>query len=435
MLTEADRTYAMGVIEEVFRDTEKFLSSRGAFLYTPSEDFDEYGSESEYDEEAGGSGSGSGAHVSDAQAEDEPATLPAYSPTSPAYSPTSPAYSVTQDDAEENEEEADDDAEENEEEADDDAEENEEEADDDAEENEEGVGEYAAGAPPVKRAKVTTFRLAVTPVKGVDCCTMAVNAQLKITDTGKPSSTAAHVLIMKAVRDKSMLVKASEDGIAFVLNAMAAVSTPFAAFYLDLDHTNPRSSFRVFKDSIELSLRTRLSRAVLAESNWHDRSCVPPSPRIRNQLSSELKYGVRFERTAMQQMVQDKCMKVVDKCMEKVVTQLEAVREKWKSRTVKMVKTTLYEVEGGAVPSSGREKGCPKVSVSTMRLPAEILPPAAVHPAETVHYTAYTRQDFTADTIDTIKYELTKFVYSSKAAMQIELTTTDSTDIAVGLVV
>lgn len=411
----------MDVIEEVFRDIEKFLSCRGASLYTPSEDcdeYDEYGSESETLEEAGGSGSGSGAHVSDAQAKDEPA--------SPAYCPTSPAYSVmSNDDADDAEEEADND--------DDDDDDDEEEADD-AKDNE----WYASDAPPVKRAKVTTSRLAVKSVKGVDCCTMAVNAHLKITDTGKPSSTAAHVLILKAVRDKTMLVNATHDETAFVLNAMAAVSTPFAAFYLDLDRTNPRSSFRVFRDSIEVSLRTRLSRSVLAESNWHVQSCVSPSLKIRNALSNELKYEVRFKPTAMQQMVQDKCMKIVDKLMEKVIAQLAAVREKWKSRTVTMIKTTLYEVEESAMPSSSFQKSCPKVSVSTLRLPADILPPAAVHPAETVHYTAYTRPHTsleTTPTIDTTKYDLTKFVYSSKPVMQIELTTTDSNDIAVGLVV
>jgi hypothetical protein len=418
MLTEPERASALPILKEMICDMIVNLSFREATLFTPAEDCTDFDTPPATPSEAeaeGEGGAGAGA-------------------ASPKYSPTSPAYSICDGEGEgegegeggsgagavtgavtegasesESEGEA--------EEEDDEAEEAEEEEDDEAEDGDEQ---------PSKRS-----RQRVEQVKGVDCCTMAVDAALKITDTGKMSSVDAHSTIMKAVRDASLMVQARDCRIAFLSVALAAVSTPFAAFYLDMDPSNPRSAFMVFREAVMLSLQYELSGII---SSNH---LLPK--KVRDELSEEMKYKPRFAMTPTQRWIDDRVEEVTDRCMKRIVEQLAAVREKWKARGVSMIRATMYGVEeGDCIQFTRPGMQCPKVSVTTMLLPADILPPAAAIPATTTHYSAYNRPVATHDeepTIDTIKYDLTKFVFDTKPAMQIETVQPSApAEIAVSLV-
>lgn len=282
---------------------------------------------------------------------------------------------------------------------------------------------------PSKRAR--TRISTADKVRGVDCCTMAVDAALQITDTGKVSSKEAHELILAVVSTKSLFGKARDGGYAFFRQLMAAVSTPFAAFYLDMDPANRRSSFWTCKESIAYSLSNHLSKCI---------DCDPSLPaRIRQDLSQELVRKV-YSPTPTQQAIADRLGDIVDGCMRRLVSHLAAVRERWQRSSVRMIKTTFYEVETPASPGVS----VPQISVTIRRLPADILPPAAAHTtdidAHSSHYKLYSRgSDRFYDcerTLDSIKFELAEYVRTVDPPMKIEIAERiDPLDVAVDLVV
>lgn len=241
---------------------------------------------------------------------------------------------------------------------------------DDDEECEAGAG---AGQGAAHSAEQPAKRSRKDLVKGVDCCTMAVDGDnLQITDTGRPSSKAAHKFILRLVRDKSLRREAQDEGLSFFYKMLAAVSTPFAAFYVDMNNGvgEYENSYAVCQEAMEHCIRQHLAKRV-----------VGLKMKFTDQFSLEFAYK-GYKKTATQQEIADRINDIVAHTMDKIVRQASAVRSKWQARTVKLVRTNFLEVEPLTKPYNpyALDNPCPKVMISTRLLPAEILPPAGLRP-------------------------------------------------------
>lgn len=225
----------------------------------------------------------------------------------------------------------------------------------------EGSGSAAARhASPAKRSRVTDTSQPAPR--------MVVSAStLKVTDTDSRTLLRAHRFVLKMFTQESMLMNAKSTSPNLLVGIfMAAVSTPFAALYLDMNPTN--RVYRNVRDTIAFSVDNSIKSAFSDE-------CLPHAEKLALDVCDNWSNP---KKTPLQQLFNLRVKAIIDGAMEKIMGQLVATRALWKERPVVFAKTRFYNVVVPTTASPHFATGLElaRIEMVSKMLPIDILPKA-----------------------------------------------------------
>jgi len=227
----------------------------------------------------------------------------------------------------------------------------------------EADGASCAEIPSSKRCRVAPKpRMAVDP------------STLDITDTDVRTCLRAHRFALKIATGESMLVNAKMTSAPLMTGIlMSAVTTPFAALYLDLDPT--KRTYGNLRDTVRLSIETLIaSRFEMAALPLHKR------------LAEDVCY--RYEKSTkgpLQKLFNGRVGRLVNLAMEKITAQLQTNRQSWKAFAMTFAEARVFSVimpqvqtAGGAQSWFSSRLEVPRIEVVSKMLPVDILPKPGV---------------------------------------------------------
>lgn len=179
----------------------------------------------------------------------------------------------------------------------------------------------------------------------------------------------AHQFLLKILRGDTMTVKALHtDPGQMVSLFVDMVSTPFAAFYLDLDPT--KRTYRLIRSSLHTSVGAMM-KVVFADEN------IPHA----EEMSEDVLRCGRGTLTPLQRLFSGCLNNLLDFSMERITRALIESREQWK-RSWRLgpsfVETRVFCVSFPDSAAQLTQLSLPTMTVTTKLLPADILPERGV---------------------------------------------------------
>lgn len=219
-------------------------------------------------------------------------------------------------------------------------------------------GSASVTAPAAKRSRVVVKpRMAVSP------------ATLEITDTDTMTSLRAHRFVLKIVTEESMLVSSTQYGLEMLVGVfMAAVSTPFAALYLDMDPT--KRTYRNVRDTIRHGIEKRIETCFIEEG----------LPLAKHLAADVCDRWSRRNSTPMQLLFSGRVNALIDAAMGKITAQLDATRQLWKRRALTVADTRVFKVTMPKPKANAyvARLELPRIEITSKLLPVDILPRAGL---------------------------------------------------------
>jgi len=201
--------------------------------------------------------------------------------------------------------------------------------------------------------------------------TMEMGLDLKITDTDTNYAIFAHKFLLSLLESSSeSTLLARNCGLSFIGRALAALSTPAAAFYVDL---TPEAGVHaaLLTDTTD-ALRREVTDLFLQER-------IGANPRLLAD------FVTRRDRRSLRCDAELECFESFDRmvnlAMGKYTSHLEAMRVYWKSKPVPVVNATIVKTlvvsESQPQPPSWKPQlpARPrKVEIMRLRLPLSVVP-------------------------------------------------------------
>ena len=203
--------------------------------------------------------------------------------------------------------------------------------------------------------------------------TMAIadTETLAITDTDPERTVMAHELLYALITGYGLYGRAMANKINFVDNMLAALSTPFAAFYVNLGERTVRTTL---KDMI----RTALECHVEQEFEF---SSIPNGKIVgRHVVGRNTSYTTRKLGPVDKECAAE-FQKLVDQAVDRCVTHLDAIRAYWMDRKARVVQTSLICITTPRKPGDGvrtTTRPTTQVDVDALMLPLEAIPVPAL---------------------------------------------------------
>jgi hypothetical protein len=199
---------------------------------------------------------------------------------------------------------------------------------------------------------------------------------LAITDTDPQRTVMAHELLYALIAGYGLYGRATLNKIDFVDNMLAALSTPFAAFYVDL------AKRTTVKMTLKDMIRTALECHVEQEFEF---SSIPNGKIVGRHVAGR-NWGYTMRKPGpIDKECNAEFHKLVDLAVDLCVAHLDTIRAYWADRKVRMVETSLVCITTPRKPGDGRTTTptTPQVDLHTLRLPLEAIPVPALQKVTT----------------------------------------------------